>query len=440
MLSNISETKILFVGDMHLGRAPGGVSMLPDRANLGPTMALDRVVATAIAHGVHAVAFAGDLVESSNALFEAYGPLQNAALTLKQHHIETIAVAGNHDTLVLPRLLKAMAEGIHVLGKGGTWSSHLVRGQAPLPVRLVGWSFPAAHCSFSPLRQDPPARQEGEITLGLLHADLDVAKSDYAPVSAKELLATGYQGWFLGHIHRPDTPPQDLAPFYLGSLTPLDPSEIGTHGPVLVTVHPDASLTAERLPLAPLQWQHLVVTCPPLSDPREDLPPLLLEHMLKVLGNLPPRAEPLLGLGFRVRLTGRIPDPSAVHAAVAAMDLVNLTTISHETTLFVEKLTCEVTAAHDLKRLAVQGDPVGLLARRILELENPDGTVPNPASPLLAAAGDIQKALGHRNYYASLASQNPDIDPQALRKSLTRVAYRLLDVMVEEGGSRGASI
>ena len=47
---------------------------------------------------------AGDLVERDNALFEAYGPLATGVRRLVERGIVVAAVAGNHDTMALPRL------------------------------------------------------------------------------------------------------------------------------------------------------------------------------------------------------------------------------------------------------------------------------------------------------------------------------------------------
>ncbi len=438
-MSAVPETRILFVGDMHLGRAPGGFLPVVNDPELSPAAALKRLVTLAIDRQVHAVAFAGDLVESGNALFEAAGPLQQAVGELERHHIEVIAVAGNHDTRVLPRLVRMMGSGFQVLGSGGTWSSHLVAGQAPLPVRLVGWSFPSAHCQTSPLQKSPPRPQAGEVTLGLLHADLDVATSSYAPVPSRQLSATGYQGWFLGHIHRPGTPSTEGAPFYLGSLTPLDPTETGAHGPVLVTVHADSSLAVVRLPLAPLRWEHLVVRCPDPANGLEDLRALLLERMLATLRDLPRADLPLRALGFRIRLTGRVRGPNAVHEAVATLQAENLVSFQQETKVFVDKLECDVTGAHDLERMAAHGDPIGLLARRILTLENNQTTTSDVSAGLLAAAEDLQKELGRTGNYTLLELQKQEFEPDPLRRTLIKVAHRLLDAMVDERGDDRAS-
>ncbi len=251
-----TDTTILFVGDMHLGRLPSRVPIdaggrLPSPAELGPGAAWRRTAQVAVELGVDAVALAGDVLHGANDLFEGAHELAVGLELLAQARIPVVAVAGNHDTHVLPDLARRGA--LVLLGEGGTWGTFDLAPSGRAAVRLVGWSFPAPRWEASPLAVPPPPPAPGLATLGLLHADLDVPGSRYAPVMRDELAATGYAAWFLGHVHRPDAPTVDGAPFYLGSLTGLDPSETGRHGPVLVRVGA-GRLAAERLPLAPLLW------------------------------------------------------------------------------------------------------------------------------------------------------------------------------------------
>jgi DNA repair exonuclease SbcCD nuclease subunit len=188
MMSPGSSVRILFVGDMHLGRLP---SRVPPAAldkggmnlrDIGPAGTWERIVDVAIEHEVDAVALAGDLVERDNAMFEAYGPLATGVRKLVEQDIVVAGVAGNHDTRVLPKLA-AEIDGFHLLGTGGTWSMLPVSGDDGLSINLVGWSFPYHHHTASPLKTAPP--QPDGITFGLLHADLLDAGSRYAPVKCR---------------------------------------------------------------------------------------------------------------------------------------------------------------------------------------------------------------------------------------------------------------
>ncbi len=98
---------ILAIGDIHLGTRPASVpiddsDINPDK--LTPEAALDQATSYAIDNQVDAVLFAGDVVESKNARYEALRPLERCIARLQENSISVIGVAGNHDIEALPRL------------------------------------------------------------------------------------------------------------------------------------------------------------------------------------------------------------------------------------------------------------------------------------------------------------------------------------------------
>ena len=86
-----------------------------------------------------------------------------------------IAVAGNHDYDVLPRIVDAVGtDHFHLLGRDGRWEqTDFIRDGQPL-LRIHGWSFPANHVLTSPLANWVAAADDDLPVVGLLHADLDV--------------------------------------------------------------------------------------------------------------------------------------------------------------------------------------------------------------------------------------------------------------------------
>ncbi len=120
---------ILAIGDIHLGTRCSGVpdeisSWGIDPEDLTPAAALKASVDFAIKQKADAVLFAGDVVESTNARFEAILPLEHNVRRLLDAGIQVIAVAGNHDVEALPRLA-ALIDGFELLGGGGQWEPEL---------------------------------------------------------------------------------------------------------------------------------------------------------------------------------------------------------------------------------------------------------------------------------------------------------------------------
>lgn len=397
LLPSSSETRILLVGDMHLGKLPGS---LPDglpRAALGPAEAWSRVIRAAREHRVHGVALAGDLVEAGNAFFEAYGPLERGVRLLAEEGIPVCAVAGNHDTRTLPALAERI-KGFHLLGPEGTWSGFDLAGPDGPAVRLVGWSFPAPHHRQSPLDTPPPAADPAVITLGLLHGDLDLPGSRYAPVSSARLQECGYRAWFLGHVHLPGQLRTDGAPFYLGSLTALRPTEQGRHGPVLATVGRDGVLALRRLPLAPLRWERLDVDCGGLTHPQDTLRGRLLDAATGLVRNLEDELEQVQALGLRLRLTGQVARPGEFARTWEGLEPSELALSLDGIEVFFDKVANEVTGAVDLADLARHDHPAGILARQILILEGDADPVPQVEDPDLARQELVR--LGRREIEA----------------------------------------
>lgn len=434
---------------MHLGRLPSGLPAgLRGDPDHGPVGAWQRTVEHALTLPVRAVALAGDMVHQANAAFGAYGPLEKGIRELTSAGIAVCAVAGNHDAATLPRMADRI-DGFTLLGAGGTWAElRLDAGDGPA-VRLVGWSFPREHHAQSPFATRPPAPEPGVVTLGILHCDLGASRSSYAPVTYDELRAAGYDRWFLGHEHVPGNP-ASAEPFYLGSLTPLDPSEMGAHGPVLVTVPGDGRPPrAERLPLAPVRWDELNLPCSAAEDPRAELPHLLSDGAVAHWRRIEPDQTDLRALGLRVTVTGQAANPETWDRACRAQNLDDLIVEQGLTQVFIQRLASEVTATRDLQKLADGSDPAGLLARRILVLEEADGPIPHVPDPaaerkrLLALAQARLEAVDRRGVFDRLDSDPayppPQKDSDRLPAELARIARRTLDSLLAQKGGGHAT-
>ncbi len=434
----MNEARILCVGDMHLGRRP---SRLPEGApaDIGPRAAWKAVVETALAREVDAVLLAGDVVESRNGFMEAYGALVQGIRRLREKGIDVVAVAGNHDVEVLPRLADEL-EDFHLLGRGGRWNSHIVRRSGEALVRVFGWSFPSKKVESSPLDSLSDAQRNHEFgddaddtlrTVGLLHCDLDANAGVYAPVSSQALTQLGLSAWFLGHIHGPTIKSGGRPLGYLGSLAALDPGEPGPHGPWLAQSTASA-WDLEQLLLSPVRWEPLAVDVSPCRD-SEAVQGALIRALNELHEALSPRFDGTRIVGLRARLQGETSlAPGELRDCLRAARELPLDAIDG-VTYFFDKGFDDTTPRLDLEALARGVDPASLMARRLLSLEAGD----DKAQGLIAAARErLLRAASHGNFQS--LGKAP-LDDERVRQLLVRTARRALAELLAQKVPRALS-
>ena len=364
--------KILAIGDMHLGRRPSRLpSELAEQAReLGPSGAWRRAVSAAIEAGVRAVLLAGDVVEKEDDFFEAYRDLAAGVKRLAEAGIAVVGVAGNHDVKVLPRLAAQIPE-FRLLGQGGQWE-HCVIEEGSESATLWGWSFPQAKVQQSPLQDEAFERQPG-LNLGILHCDRDAGASPYAPVTGVELERVGLDGWLLGHIHKPDALTAQSPYGYLGSLTALSRRESGVRGPWLMTVERGALGEVKQLPLAPLRWESLDVDIGDINEPTEakDILSARLREFDKGFENSVYRPE---AVGLHLRLTGRTRLGNAALKEFTDQDRGHVPAGTSNRHYFIHRLSVDTRPEVELAALVEKEiNPLGLLAQRLLWLQEPEG-------------------------------------------------------------------
>ena len=441
---------ILAIGDVHLGTSCSGLpdaisSWGIDPADLTPAGALRLAVDYAIEQQVDAVLFAGDVVESTNARFEAMAPLEDSARRLLDSGIEVIAVAGNHDVEALPRLA-ALIDGFTLLGAGGHWEAiTLSKDDSPF-AQVVGWSFGETHVRQSPLAlllgQPLPAPSPPVPRIGLLHGDLGASGGRYAPIRQTELDDTGYDAWLLGHIHKPSieglSVPGSARPSgYLGSLVGLDPSETGPHGPWLVAVSKEGSFGLEHIPLAPLRWEKVAVSMDGLDhveDVRDRLLAVAQEHVeaLAQTGRTP-RA-----LGLRVTLTGASNAYEDIQKWITAGDWNSMVRVVDGTVIFFNRIVDGMELHLDLEKIASGNDPAGLLARRLLLL----GQNNEQSRELLGRARERAGTIARQDIWNPVREHRNATDPvseDSLRDLLLRSGKAALSVMLSGRDSSSQS-
>lgn len=416
-------TTLLAIGDIHLGRIPAALhpDLVDQAGQLGPEVAWSRAVTEAINREVDAVLLAGDVVERSRDLLVAYGDLKSGIEKLATAGIPVLAVAGNHDTLVLPRLAGEI-DALELLGADGRWQEKSVG-----KLSVIGWSFPRPQVQRSPLR-DFPSIAHPERTIGLLHCDRDQSNSTYAPVSSAELDAAPLAAWLLGHIHQPDrlSGPRPIG--YLGSVSALRASETGARGPWLLR-WTGSGIECEQLPLAPLRYEALQ-----LDVGRLESAELLAEATLAAARELATdlaRQDYLPDvIGLRLTLVGRCRFQRELADAGERLIETSRPWRERGMMMFIQKVDIRTEPDFDLDPLARQSDPCGLLARQLLVLADPD----HPEHQLLLdrSRSRLMRVAGMREFQ----SLGTELDDAAVRDWLQRAGQRALLELLAQRRSR----
>lgn len=432
---------VMAIGDVHLGTRPASVpDSVPDRDRLTPAAALAAAVEHAIAARVDAVLFAGDVVESTNARFEAMPPLERAVLDLSRAAIPVYAVAGNHDVDALPRLA-SMIDGFTLIGEGGRWESVVLEKDGRAALEIVGWSFPERRVESSPvaaLLNEPLAPRAPDVArLGVLHGDLDASGGGYAPFASREVALAGLDAWVFGHIHRPSLAPGDGGlRGYLGSLVGLDPTETGPHGPWLLRVRGKTGIGAEQVPLAPLRWELLPVEVGE-DEAVEDLGDRLLGEIDRLARTLHESGCEPRALGVRIRLTGPTRHHDAIRRRIGDGTWESeMRRQVGDTAVFVNRVVDDLRLAVDLEEMAKGDDPPALLARKLLDLR-----AGGPAARVLVEqARSALRATVEDPLWAPLGDVREPHDPladAALREVLLRSGTAALDALLAQRDGAG---
>lgn len=424
--------EILFVGDVHLGRRPSGLDeILGDHGlkpnELSPAVALGRVTEHACEHPPRAVVFAGDLVDQEDDCFEAYGVLERNVRVLREKGIPVLAVAGNHDARVLPRLIQRV-EGVELLGEGAKWELRALEGDGPA-VDLLAWSFKSRHHRESPL--DAPGldgalagRRSGSRLVGVLHGDLDVASSEYAPISRRRLEGLGLDACFLGHVHQPcDLGGMERPVGYLGSLVGLHPKDTGPRGPWRVEVPAAGPIIPRQVALSPIRWEGFKIPLEEEHAGDEDRLHAYLEAWLRerIEGD-PTLRQPHLGaVVARVEWTGRLANRVAVRSFTARHTARDTVFRILGRPVIVQRVDDRTRAAVDLQELSAENSPLGHVARQLMELQA------GGATELARRAAEEIADLGKWRL-----EDEEQLELPPAEEILVRSAWRLLDVLLEQ--------
>lgn len=424
----MSQIKVLVAGDIHIGRVSSRVAS-NDLDELSARGAWGRIVDLAIAESVDLLCLTGDVTDESNRFWEALGPLERGLRKLEECGIMTLAVSGNHDYDALPRLADQLeSDTFKLLGRNGVWERFSFPSADDPKLHFDGWSFPRERVRTSPVESYDLSNDPAVPTLAMVHGDLNVADSPYAPLSRQLMLSKSVAGWLLGHIHAPmrDVPDDQQFIVYPGSPQAMDPGETGSHGAVLVTFEHGRRTAIRPIPLSTVRYDSINIDASGIDD-LGDLTAKIREEMEAFADQAANEGEDRLKhLVLRLSIRGQTAVAQALREEAEQirddlrLDLSGVQCI-------IDKVKLHVLPPMDLESLARSNSPKGTLAATLLELrqETPVDQLSDRSKRLIE---DVRIAVASQQrlpVYSGIGETAVDPD-QAVRDLACEQVERLL--------------
>lgn len=422
---------VLATGDIHIGKKSSNIK---DDAVEGATKyTWDRIVDYVIKNNVDVLALTGDIVDQDNRYFEAIGPLQSGFERLKQSNISVYMVAGNHDFEVLPQLVDSEKHSnIRLLGANGTWEMDTFSKNGK-NIQFIGWSFPKKYVSEDPLLSFKISEIDPNLTtIGILHGDVGVDNSNYAPIDINNFMSHSVQAWILGHIHKPEIlNKSEPIVYYPGSPHALSAKEQGIHGPILLTINSQTDIEIKQIPLSPVRYETLSVDITDKTDEasvRETVTSKLYEDAQSKKIEL----ENVLFIIYDLILIGE-------HSKIKDLETwVNPIIADYDqeiegvaTQISVRKIELDVQPkVENMEELAKESSPAGVLAKTIIALQQ--GKTTEFADNLLQEWKSTHSSIRQSGTYHALRTterfeieENQD-STQYLLKECNRILTELI--------------
>jgi DNA repair protein SbcD/Mre11 len=258
--------RFLHAADLHLGSPFLGLaqkdSEVAARFARASRTAFEDLVTKALEEDVSFVVIAGDVFDgewkdASIGLF-----LNRQLARLSNRGIPTFFLRGNHDAESLVTRSLTWSDNVFEFSTRRA-ETHRIEH---LRVALHGRGFPHREV-LENYAVDYPEPVAGWFNIGALHTACGRAgHENYAPCTAAELAARGYDYWALGHVHAFEIVSQDPWIVYPGNLQGRSIRECGERGAVIVEVADGAVAKVRRAVTDSARWAEVFVDASPHDD------------------------------------------------------------------------------------------------------------------------------------------------------------------------------
>lgn len=205
-------------------------------------------------------------------------------------------------------------------------------------------------------------------SIGLLHGDTEARDSQYGPLNVDDFRNAGVDLWLLGHIHKPQQLLDKPGIWYTGSPQALSGKERGKHGPLLITVTPGLPMEVEQIEMSPVRYESVSIDITGITNENELREKVIFE-LNKHADGIITELESVLSLIYRITLIGK-------SSLVRQIEIWKNTITDYNekiqtgTTVTVRRVTAQISPGLvDLKQLAQQSSPAGILANIVLSIE-----------------------------------------------------------------------
>ena len=255
--------RFVHAADIHLDSPLRSLALRdPDLAELignATRRAFSRIIDICIDEQVDALVLAGDLYDGDQTSMKTARFLAEQLGRLDRVGVRTFIVRGNHDALSRVTRELTLPDSVKVFG-GRAEAIMVARAADETPVCIHGLSFAQPQAPESLLARYRPA-VSGAVNIGILHTSLAGAPGhdSYAPCSAAELDATGFDYWALGHIHK-RTVAQGRATIVMpGMPQGRDINEAGAKSVTLATIRDDRTVAIEERVTSVAEFSRIIV-------------------------------------------------------------------------------------------------------------------------------------------------------------------------------------
>ena len=425
----MQNIKIIAISDIHFGVVPSSLGegrfleKYSSKKYSLQMQALDNVTQFVLDNNVDAVFIAGDILDSDSAYFEGFSALSKFLETINKNNVKVFAVSGNHDANLLKKL-SLKDDNFILLGQNGLWEQEIFDLRDNKQISISAKSFISSHQTESHLASYKAKNKPNDIpSVGLIHADLGAANSDYAPSVVSEFDKTNEDIWICGHIHASKYYDGNKKLLIPGSLQGLDPSEKGLHGGYLIECEGSNIKNVKLIPFANAYYDEIII-----DVNKESLFEESITNGLKKIGSQY-KKEALQDSILSLRLTISVPYKLYKNVKALIDDMPDRYPINFGN-IIVEKISLRSDYSKDLETLSKRKDPLGILANylQVLETKTP---IDKYNEYIQKSSKSIFKDLNQSSL--SLLSTISD-DEEKIRESLLKGGEVLMSKFIEELG------